>query len=59
MKIERAIEILNPEHRECYENIEVVNEACRMGMQALERMKEMQTINIMLDSGAKMPTRAH
>lgn len=59
MKIERAIEILNPEHRECYENIEVVNEACRMGMQALERMKEMQTINIMLDAGAKMPTRAH
>ena len=59
MKIERAIEILNPEHRECYKNIEVVNEACRMGMQALERMKEMQTINIMLDFGAKMPTRAH
>ena len=59
MKIERAIEILNPEHRECYENIEVVNEACRMGMQALERMKEMQTINIMLDFGARMPTRAH
>lgn len=59
MEIERAIEILNPEHRECYENIEVVNEACRMGMQALERMRKMQTINIMLDSGAKMPTSAH
>lgn len=59
MKIERAIEILNPEHRECYQSIEEVNEACRMGMHALESMKEMQTINIMLDAGAKMPTRAH
>ena len=37
MKIERAIEILNPEHREHYESIEPVNEACRMGMQALEK----------------------
>jgi len=37
MKIERAIEILNPEHREHYESIEPVNEACRMGMIALEK----------------------
>lgn len=29
MTIERAIEILNPEHRERYENIDIVNEACR------------------------------
>lgn len=28
MKIERAIEILDPEHRERYESIEPVNEAC-------------------------------
>lgn len=39
MTIERAIEILNPEHRECYDSIETVNEACRMGMQALERTR--------------------
>ena len=37
MTVERAIEILNPEHREHYESIEPVNEACRMGMKALEK----------------------
>ena len=37
MKIERAIEILDPEHREQYESIEPVNEACRIGMEALEK----------------------
>ena len=48
MTIERAIEILNPEHREKYESIEPVNEACRMGMKALKEneklRKEMQQI---------------
>lgn len=37
MTIERAIEILDPEHRENYESIEPVNDACRMGMEALEK----------------------
>ena len=37
MKIERAIEILDPNHREHYESIEPVNEACRMGATALHR----------------------
>ena len=37
MTLERAIEILNPEHREHYDSIETVNEACRMGMKALEK----------------------
>ena len=36
MTNERAIEILNPEHREHYDSIETVNEACRMGMEAFE-----------------------
>lgn len=36
MTIERAIEILDPEHREKYESIEPVNEACRMGIDALK-----------------------
>ena len=31
----RAIEILDPEHREQYGSIEPVNEACRMGREAL------------------------
>ena len=39
MKIERAIEILDPEHREHYESIDPVIEACRMGMEALERTR--------------------
>lgn len=37
MENERAIEILDPEHRERYESIDPVNEACRMGMEALRR----------------------
>lgn len=36
MKIERAIQILDPNHREYYESIDPVNEACRMGMEALQ-----------------------
>ena len=38
MTPERAIEILDPEHREHYESIEPVNEACRMGMDALRQV---------------------
>ena len=37
MTHERAAEILDPEHRERYESIEIVNEACRMGREALFR----------------------
>lgn len=39
MTTERAIEILNPEHREHYDSIETVNEACRIGMEALRRTR--------------------
>lgn len=39
MAIDRAIEILDPEHRENYDGIDEVNEACRMGMEALERTR--------------------
>lgn len=39
MTIDRAIEILNPEHRENYDGMDEVNEACRMGMEALERTR--------------------
>lgn len=37
MTVERAMEILDPTHREHYDSIDVVNEACRMGMKALEK----------------------
>lgn len=40
MTIDRAIEILNPEHREHYDGLDEVNEACRMGMEALERARD-------------------
>lgn len=36
MIIERAAEILDPEHSEHYESIDIVREACRMGMEALK-----------------------
>ena len=36
MTLERAAEILNPDHMEHYDSIEPVNEACRMGMEALK-----------------------
>lgn len=39
MTIDRAIEILDPEHQEHYESIDPVIEACRMGMEALERTR--------------------
>lgn len=37
MTYERAAEILDPEHRENYDSIETVKEACRMGMDALKK----------------------
>jgi len=37
MTYERAMEILDPQHREHYPSIEPVNEACRMGMEALKK----------------------
>ena len=37
MTYERAMEILDPQLREHYLSIEPVNEACRMGMEALKK----------------------
>jgi len=39
MEIERAIEILDPEHREQYDSLATVQEACRMGMEALKKQR--------------------
>ena len=41
LTVERAIEILDPTHREHYDSIDVVNEACKMGMEALALKKTM------------------
>ncbi len=38
MNVERAREILDPEHRENYDGMEAVNEACRMGRDALGKL---------------------
>lgn len=45
MTNERAIEILDPEHREQYDSIEIVNEACRIGMNAIKRVQELEAEN--------------
>lgn len=37
MKIERAIEILDPAHHEIYDSVDTVMTARRMGMDALRR----------------------
>lgn len=42
MTPERAMEILDPEHWEHYESMEPVNEACRMGMEALRRVQVLE-----------------
>lgn len=42
MTIERAIEILDPEHREHYDSIETVNEACLLGIDALKKVEQAQ-----------------
>lgn len=40
MTYDRAIEILDPAHREHYESIDPVNEECRMGMEALRFVRD-------------------
>ena len=42
MTFDRAIEILDPEHREHYESIDPINDACRMGMEALKKQLPMK-----------------
>ena len=44
MNVERAREILDPEHREHYDGIEIVNEACRMGRDALGKLVPLRPI---------------
>lgn len=54
MTPERAIEILNPEHREHYDSIETVNKACRMGMVAIGyriKKKPLAPISKLLEMG--------
>lgn len=53
ISIDRAIEILNPEHRERYNGIEEVNEACRMGMEALRELRDRENAEDMQAPGLR------
>ena len=61
MTDERAIEILDPEHREHYESIEPVEEACRIGIKAIKRVKELEAENAelraRLDKAVELPCK--
>ena len=46
MTIDRAIEILDPAHREQYESIDPVNEACRIGMNALKQIRDGKLVEV-------------
>lgn len=48
MTDERATEILDPNHREHYDGLDEVNEACRMGMEAIKQVKELKAENAKL-----------
>ena len=45
MTIERAIEILDPTHKERYDKLETVEKACWIGMNALKRMQSKKVKN--------------
>lgn len=53
MKIDRAIEIFDPEHREHYGGLDEINEACRMGMEALERTRWIPCSNRMPETNGE------
>ena len=53
MTDERAIEILDPKHREHYESREPVEEACRIGIKAIKRVKELEAENAELRARLK------
>lgn len=40
MTPERAMEILNPNHKEKYDSLETVNEACRFGINAIREIQD-------------------
>ena len=59
MTDERAMEILDPEHLEYYESIEPVEEAARIGIKAIKRVKELEAENAelraRLNKAGKLP----
>jgi site-specific DNA-cytosine methylase len=57
MNEERAAEILDPTHREQYEDIEEVNEACRIGRNAL--LHKTRTPNTLVFAKARLAEELH
>lgn len=51
---DRAIEILNPKHREDYPNMDEIDEACRMGMEALQELRDRENADDIQAAQAEM-----
>lgn len=54
ISLDRAIEILNPEHREDYPNMDEINEACRMGMEAMQELRDRENAENIQAAQAEM-----
>lgn len=54
ISVDRAIEILNPEHSEPYSGYEELDEACRMGMEALQELRNRENAEDIQAAQAEM-----
>ena len=54
ISLDRAIEILNPEHREDHPNMDEINEACRMGMEAMQELRDRENAEDIQAAQAEM-----
>lgn len=54
ISLDRAIEILNPEHREDRPNMDEINEACRMGMEAMQELRDRENAENIQAAQAEM-----
>jgi len=54
ISLDRAIEILNPEHREGHPNMDEINEACRMGMEAMQELRDRENAENIQAAQAEM-----
>ena len=55
MMIDRAIEILDPDHREVYDSVEPINEACRMAVTIMKRLSPAKPGNKVSDTPGAIP----
>lgn len=54
ISLDRAIEILNPEHREDHPKMDEINEACRMGMEAMQELRDRENAENIQAAQAEM-----